>query len=258
MPRAKLVMHGRLLACLIASLLLPGALARPTVQATPTIHLASTDYPPYFSPALRNDGVVGAITRAALAKRGYSVQLHYRPWSRLMAEVQAGSFDGVMAVWYSPEREQYLYYSQPLVYTSMGFYTRVDQPLAVAPLSALKPYTIGTVRGYKNPPAFDAARLKVEAANDDLTNLRKLAAGRLDLVLIDRALAGYLLPQLAPGMAERIHWQGPPIARMPLHLGFYRGNKSGEQLTRQFNLGLAELRHSGELAAILQRYRFEQ
>jgi len=67
-----------------------------------------------------------------------------------------------------------------------------------------------------------------------------------------------LLPQLAPGMAERIHWQGPPIARMPLHLGFYRGNKSGEQLTRQFNLGLAELRHSGELAAILQRYRFEQ
>ena len=45
---------------------------------------------------------------------------------------------------------------------------------------------------------------------------------------------------------------------MPLHVGFYRGNKSGEQLTHQFNLGLAELRHSGELAAILQRYHFEQ
>ncbi len=234
------------------------ASAKPSIQAALVVRLASTDYPPYFSAALRNDGVVGAITRAALAKRGYTVELHYRPWSRLMAEVQAGSFDGVMAVWHSPEREQFLYYSQPLVYTSMGFYTRVDQPLAASPLAALKPYTIGTVRGYKNPAAFDAAGLKVEEANDDLTNLRKLAAGRLDLVLIDRALASYLLPRLSSDMAERIHWQGPPIARMPLHVGFYRGNKGAEQLTRQFNLGLAELRHSGELAAILQRYQFEQ
>lgn len=223
-----------------------------------TINLATTDYPPYFSPALPNDGVVAAITRAALAKRGYSLQLHYRPWARLMAEVHSGQFDGVMAVWYQPERADYLQYSAPLVNTVIGFYARHDKPLEVAKLAALKPYVIGVVRGYKNPDAFDAAKLQVDPANDDLTNLKKLAAGRLDLVLIDKVLANSLLPALSSAQVAKIHWQDPPVAVMPLYVGFTRGRPDSANLTAEFNRGLLALHKSGEFAKLLQQYHLPQ
>ncbi|SCK22532.1 ABC transporter substrate-binding protein [Vogesella sp. LIG4] len=229
----------------------------PAWSAT-VINLASTDYPPYFSPSLPGDGVVGAITRAALAKHGYTLQLHYRPWARLMSEVEGGHFDGVMAVWYSPERAGYLLFSQPVANTVIGFYQRKDKPLNVQSLASLKPYLVGTVRGYKNPDAFDAARLDTEQANDDLSNLRKLAVGRLDLVLIDKALAHQLLPQLPGNMAARIHWQNPPVAVMPLHVGFFRGMTGAVKLNSDFNDGLAQLESSGELEKIFKRFHFAQ
>ncbi|MGL6048088.1 MAG: substrate-binding periplasmic protein [Vogesella sp.] len=222
------------------------------------VNLASTDYPPYFSPQLPGDGVVAAITRAALAKHGHTLRLHYRPWARLMAEVQAGQFDGVMAVWYEPARAEYLHYSQPLVNTVMGFYGRVDKPLAIQPLSGLRTRVIGTVRGYKNPDVFERAGLKQELAADDQTNLRKLAAGRLDLVLIDKVLAQHLLASLSPKERQSIRWQDPPLAVMPLHVGLRRQLADGEQLLADFNDGLQTLRKTGQLAALIHQYQLAQ
>jgi polar amino acid transport system substrate-binding protein len=229
-----------------------------TAHAGRTVHLASTDYPPYFSPHLAHDGAVAAITRAALARHGYTLELHYRPWARLMAEVKSGQFDGVMAVWYEPARAGYLHYSQPLVNTVMGFYGRNDKPLATQPLAGLKPYTIGTVRGYKNPDEYERAGLKTELATDDLTNLRKLAASRLDLVLIDKVLAQHLLGSLSARERSAIHWQEPPLEIMPLHVGLRRDLPDGEQLLADFNDGLQALRKSGQLTALIHQYKLAQ
>lgn len=240
------------------TLLLSLALLCGHAHAGRVVHLASTDYPPYFSPQLPGDGVVAAITRAALAKHGHTLKLHYRPWARLMAEVKAGQFDGVMAVWYEPARAEYLHYSQPLVNTVMGFYGRVDKPLVTQPLSGLRTRVIGTVRGYKNPDAFDHAGLKQELAADDLTNLRKLAAGRLDLVLIDKVLAQHLLASLSPQERHAIRWQEPPLAVMPLHVGLRQQLADSEQLLADFNDGLQTLRKHGQLAALIRQYKLAQ
>jgi polar amino acid transport system substrate-binding protein len=222
------------------------------------IDLASTNYPPYFSEFLPNDGVVAAITKEAFANRGYTVKLHYRPWARLMAEVQSGLYDGVMAVWFSQERAQYLRFSDPVANTLIGFYIRNDKPLPVGSLAALKPYVIGTVRGYKNPDNFDTAGLRIEPADDDITNLRKLAAGRLDLILIDKALARSLLPELPPEAASKIHWQDPPVKVMPLHVGFAKSKSGSALLSDEFNKGLAAIRKNGKLRQIEQQYQFMQ
>lgn len=243
---------------LAALLTLTLALLCGTAYAGRVVNLASTDYPPYFSPQLPGDGVVAAITRAALAKHGHTLQLHYRPWARLMAEVKAGQFDGVMAVWYEPARAEYLHYSLPLVNTVMGFYGRLDRPLATQPLSALRTRVIGTVRGYKNPDVFDRAGLKQELAADDLTNLRKLAAGRLDLVLIDKVLARHLQGKLTTSERNAIRWQDPPLSVMPLHVGLRRELSDGEQLLADFNDGLQTLRKNGQLAALIQQYQLAQ
>src|SRR3546814_17680884 len=64
-------------------------------------------------------------------------------------------------------------------------------------LDDLHALSIAVVRGYTNTREFDARvadrRLTVEPAIDDLTNLRKLASGRVRLAVLDAAVIGYLL-----------------------------------------------------------------
>jgi len=239
------------LCCFLLSCLLSQA-----ALAAHRVEFASTDYPPYFSPSLPEGGAVAAIARAAFAASGFELKLTFRPWARLMAETEAGQYDGVVAVWYKPEREAYLAYSAPVVDTVIGFYGRVDRPIAVDRLDRLHPYVVGTVRGYANPESFDAEHLKTDEAVDDLTNLRKLLAGRLDLVLIDKALAAELVRQNLPNQRTGIEWLNPPIKTMPLFVGVAKKRADYQETLAAFNQGLAAIRKSGEYAKILERFKF--
>lgn len=218
-----------------------------------TLTLVSTDYPPYFASTLPEQGTLSALARAAFKAAGYDIKIVFRPWARLMKEVEIGQYDGVVAVWYKADRLGYLAYSDPIVDTNIGFYGRRDRPMEVNKLDELQGKVIGTVRGYANPPAFDAAKLTTEDAVDDLTNLRKLQAGRLDLVLIDHALAHWLVKQSLPGAAPKITWLEPPIQTMPLYVGLGKKAPDAPQLLAAFNRGLAAIHANGEYAAIMKR-----
>ncbi|GAB3266343.1 substrate-binding periplasmic protein [Chitinimonas naiadis] len=224
-----------------------------TAQAGKPLVFVSTDYPPYFSESLPEEGTVAALSRAAFKSAGYDLTLVFRPWARLMREVSAGKYDGVVAVWYQADREKFLAYSSPVIDTHLGFYGRRDAELNVSNLQSLQTRLIGTVRGYANPPAFEAAALRTEDAVDDLTNLRKLDAARLDLVLIDRAVGNWLLRKELPAASARVMWLEPPVLTMPLYLGIAKQRKGYEKLVTDFNQGLAEIRRNGEYERILKR-----
>jgi polar amino acid transport system substrate-binding protein len=227
-------------------------------SARERVLLVSTDYPPYFSENLPEQGTVAAIARAAFDAAGYDVAIEFRPWARLIAETQAGQYDAIVAVWFKADRLSYLAYSDPLVDTKLGFYGRRDRPIDVTALAKLKPFTIGTVRGYANPPSFDAAQLNTEDAVDDITNLRKLAAGRLDLIVIDRSLADYLVRKELPGVASVVEWRNPAIEVMPLYLGVARKRAGYAQVLSAFNRGLADIRRNGEYERIVKRLPLAQ
>lgn len=238
------------------SLLWLGAAALPTSasQAAPgAVRLVCTDFPPYTSPSLPGGGVACEITRAGLQQAGLSMALQFRPWARALLEFQRGEHDGVIAAWRSPERERSMLFPQPLgIVNQIGFMARSDARVRVDDLSALRSLRIGTVNGYANPERFDRAQLQVEAAVDDVSNLRKLLAGRVDLALIDKGVGMHLLDtQLREGQG-RLVWLEPAVAEIPLYTVFARGRPEGEKFTAALSRGITELQGSGRLAALLQ------
>jgi len=170
-----------------------------------------------------------------------------------MLELERGKHDGVVAVWYKADREHFLALSAPVVDTQIGFYGRASLPLDVGSLQNLRKRLVGTVRGYANPPAFDAAGLNTDEVVNDLTNLRKLDKGRLDLVLVDKALAQYLVSQEWPAGNPNLMWREPALQTMPLHIGIARSRPNHAVILNDFNRGLAEIRRNGEYARILKR-----
>lgn len=128
----------------------------------------------------------------------------------------------------------------------MGFAERTDQPVAWATLDDLRGKRIGVVRGYVNEEHFDReaaeGRLRIEAVNDDLGNLRKLKAGRLDLVVIDARVFESLL-----ATTPELHHRGPGLRMNPrlltvhsLHAAFRR-DPDGRAAWELVERGLASL-----------------
>lgn len=228
-------------------------LSIPWARATEPVTLVSTEYPPYFGNSLPEGGTLVALTRAAFKAVGRPLTVVYRPWARLLKELEHGSHDGVVAVWFKEERTRFLIYSDPVVDTSIGFYARKGEEHNAGDLLTLRGKLVGTVRGYANPPRFEEAQLRTQEATDDLSNLRKLDAGRLDLVVIDRALAQWLIRKEMPQASDKLVWLSPALQTMPLYIGFNRSRPNAGALTKDFNRGLAEIRRNGEYARILKR-----
>ena len=205
----------------LATAALPGqAWAQPLpVSATGgSLRLVATEFPPYTSATLKNAGTACAITRAALDRVGLSMVLQFRPWARAMVELQQGQWDGVIGAWHSPEREAFMAFPHPLGITNrIGFMARAGLPLDVSDLNRLGGLKIGVVRDYANPPAFDQARLQRDEAFDDLSNLRKLLAGRIDLALIDKGVAFHLMRTQLPESTKALVWLEPALAEVPLY-----------------------------------------
>lgn len=213
-----------------------------------TVHLVTTEYPPFMGEKLPGQGLVMRIATAAMERSGYTVKTTFMPWARAMDMTRAGAADGIAGAWRTPERELSLAYTNTVTSTRIGLFKRADNPFRYETLADLKPYTIGVVRGYANPVAFDEAHLKTEEATDDETNLRKLAGHRLQFVLIEKAVAQGLLKSSLPQLKSSVVWMEPAINVLPLYVAFSRNVKNHDELLAAFNAGLESLRKDGSLA----------
>lgn len=238
----------------LAAAALPAGLVLPARGADAPVRLVATEFPPYTGSTLPRGGIACEITRAALRQAGLSMELSFRPWARALLEFHRGDHDGVIGAWRSAERERTMRFPQPLgILNQVGFMGRVDRKRRVDDLAALRGLRIGVVHGYANPPAFEAAQLSVETAVDDLANLRKLLAGRVELALIDKGVGAHLLEtQLREG-AGKLAWLEPAVSEVPLYTVFSRTRPEGERLSAALTRGMGELQGSGKLALLLQQ-----
>lgn len=204
-----------------------------------------------MSNTLQRQGVLVEIATEAFRREGYQLQVRFLPWARALGVAKEGEVDGMVGIWYSSERAQWFNYSKPILANQIGFYRRVDHPVAYKTLNDLRPYTIGTVHDYANPPAFEAAHLHVDEANDDLTNLRKLAAGRLDLVLVDRAVARFMIERDAPSLRGQLVWIDPPVDLMPLYCAISRRTPDAAKKLAALDAGLDAMTRDGTLARLV-------
>jgi polar amino acid transport system substrate-binding protein len=228
--------------------------AAPEGAAT-IVRLTSLDWPPFSGADLPNRGLSTAIVERTLVRAGFSLVVEFLPWQRAVATgLKAPDVAGYFPEYRTAASEEQCLLSAPIGSSPLGFAERIAAPVDWRGLPDLAGRRIGTVRGYVNTDAFDRAaadgKLLVEPAVDDATNLRKLAAGRLDLAVIDANVMAHLLstmPDLRPLRAQ-LRFNGRLLEDKSLHVCFRPGEK-GEELRRQFDRALAQDRPESVLEA---------
>ena len=228
-----------------------------SVQAAGVVKLNTLDWEPYIGQKLPEQGFVATIVKEAYSSSGYTVDLAYMPWVRAKNMAKEGKSDGCMPEYYLEEDKADFFISDPFPGGPLGFFKRKADAFTFNKLDDLKSLKIGVVRGYVNTEEFDKANyLKKEEANDDITNLRKLVGGRLDLIVIDKFVGLSLMQQEMPDKIGDIEFINPALEEKTLHVLISKKVDQAEAKIKAFNDGLKILKDSGRLDALMKSSGF--
>lgn len=213
-----------------------------------TVHLSSLDWPPYASPAIKDQGLSVAIVKAAFAKMGRDVSVDFFPWSRTISVVKDSDtpYVAFFPAYYSEKRRQEYYISKPIGTSPVGFIENQNHHIKWNSLKELSSRKIGVVQDYVNTEEFDSmvarGELTTEVVIMDYLNIRKVAANRIDMAVMDKHVFNYLLltsPELA-GLKNNLQFNDHVLEDKQLFL-YFRKTAKGKELTDIFNQGLEKI-----------------
>lgn len=228
-----------------------------------TLRLATGELPPYATEQRVDRGIALEIIRKAFANSGYEVRYTFKPWMRSLEEAREGKWDGTAYWGKNPGRDAGFLISDNVLTEQWVFVYREDAAKTArfswetfADLAGLR---IGVVKFNSYTPEFwaqgAAGILKLESAADDLSNLRLLVAGRLDVVPLERNVACYLMAaHFKPSevAALRAH---PKLLTPNFTTHLMMSSKIPQSAVRMaaFNQGLKTLQKSPHYAEVLQQ-----
>lgn len=218
---------------------------------TGVLVIATLDWPPYVERYLPHGGYAVQVIRAALASAGLAARFEFMPWSRAVAQMQAGRVSAIAPEYRTTEREADCDFSAPFPGGPLVLLATEGNARRWGDLRDLAGLRIGVVRGYVHTDAFDAATfLRKEPANDELANLRKLMAGRIDAMAADRNTVQFLLRRELSGHSVNVAEFQPPLGERDLHVCFSRARPDHADLRAAFDKGLAAVRAAGLVEAL--------
>lgn len=177
---------------------------------------------------------------------------HY-PWKRALSDFKAGHADAIFSANYTKARLEYARYpAETLLDTPWIIWSHQSQ--AITSLADLKGKTIGVVDGYSYTPAFwefIRKHCRVEAANSDESNFRKLELGRLDAIVAEYGNGSYLVSEL--GRTAIVAHPEITIKKDGLYIMFNKKIVT-ERFVETFSNELKAFKKSDEYKRLYQTY----
>lgn len=219
-----------------------------------TIVAAADPWPPYVDQKNPTEGLALEIIRAALKTQGYAVKMEWVPWTRAMAGVKDGKYDILPDCWIMEDQAKFLAYSEPLATNEIKFIKRKGDPFEFNGLESLKGKRIGIVKDYGYTDEFiQSALFAKDETTDFMTNVSKLAAGRVDLTLEDELVARYRIEKENPPLLPQVEFTRNSLSSVGLHVAALK-NARGKEILDAFDKGLAIIKANGSYAQLFAKY----
>lgn len=214
-----------------------------------TVWLTTLEWPPYTSTELPELGASIVVARAAFAAMGYTLEVSFYPWQRAIYTAKNDKkYSGYFPEYYADDITAEFIFSDPMGEGPLGFIEPKEKPVKWKRLSDLQQLRIGTVSGYVNTDEFDLKagldELRVEPVIDDVSNIKKLLARRIDIAVMDKYVFEYLVKtdkSVTAGKKE-LQFNTRILENKKLYICF-RKDKNGEEMAKIFNEGLKRINY---------------
>jgi polar amino acid transport system substrate-binding protein len=231
---------------------------QPVVAATVILAAAADSVPTSYVENGKQTGILIDVINEAFRRAGYSVQVKLMPWARCLKAVKTGDVDGIFSVFVTPERQMYLTYTNEVLITQVqAFFVRSDSSLTFeGDLSKFTGQSIGVVNQTSYGPRLDAALKggifeKIDSTKDSESNIRKLIAGRVDMIPSYRHVVLSTAKKL--GALDKIRQLSPDIESIPSYLAFTQ-KRDFAKLISDYDKAIASMKEDGTYDQLFNRY----
>ncbi|MBF0533360.1 MAG: transporter substrate-binding domain-containing protein [Candidatus Omnitrophica bacterium] len=212
-------------------------------------------------PASVKPGYCVELIKAIFEPAGYTVDYQIQPWARDIAEVKEGNIDAVIGA-DSGDCPLCLFPKQAIGVNQNFYYVKKGNPWVFNGLKSLNLLRLGVIDSYSYDSGALDAYIKTadtqyvqKAAGDTAleVNIQKLQADRLDAIVennwvLKNALKNLAIPE------EAIVAAGKASEPQEVFLAFAPGKESSAKYTSLWDAGIQQLRASGKLKSILDKY----
>ncbi|MCP4405996.1 MAG: transporter substrate-binding domain-containing protein [bacterium] len=248
--------------CIIAGVVFVGCLFQANQSgAEETVRVAWGEWKPYCSEELPHKGFYTHLFSEIFAAVGMKVEHVIVPWKRAYIITQDGDADTSPGWMKTPEREAEVLFSEPYAEACVYYFHRKETTFDWATEEDLAGWTFGATLGYSQEAALKAlqekgVKLKLDTSAEDLFNMKKLVAGRIDLFASNRAVAETLLREhFTPEETATITFHEKPMYCDAHYAIFSKTSEKSKPLLTSFNEGLKKLKESGRYDEILEAFR---
>ncbi|MDN3611130.1 substrate-binding periplasmic protein [Vibrio ostreicida] len=217
------------------------------------ITLTTTDWPPLYAEHLPNYGFFAELSRAVFKKAGYDLHIEFvTPWVRALEWAKDGRYDGLLGAYFTQERTQFFYYPDPIYSVNEIFIQKYDNNITYNELNELKPYSIGGMRGGAHLEILQEQGFDIDETTDDLQSLRKLAVGRVELVLMAEHQFHFLMDQ-HPDLTGKLKTVYPPYKTFNIYTPISKKRKGDNTvLIDKLNAAILALKEDGTFDTLLK------
>lgn len=227
-------------------------------SAPQTLTGVTLNWEPYYGEQLEDDGFISAIAKAAFREMNIDYRIKYIPWKRAVLQIKNGEANILHGAYHSVEREETMYFSDPLYFAEVVFLQKADTPYKQVPLDDANFFngkTVGVLRGGIYGKAFEEARkhLDIFEYNDYSNAIQMLHLGRVDFLAEAKpALLHYIKAVNLDRKSFYITY--PAISSEGIHLAFSKKFKESKVILDKFNKGLQRIKENGTFEKIINKY----
>ncbi|OUR97239.1 hypothetical protein A9Q84_13010 [Halobacteriovorax marinus] len=226
-----------------------------SVSAEVVTIAAEDDWIPYA----REDGtgLSNDIVKAAFKSVGVEAKYKIFPYSRVLHYLESGEYvAGFNVPADASSRKKFILGKEKLFDAVSAYYENITSPMKAKNRDELRnAKRIGVVRGYGYGDHFSnlvkLGRISKEVTSSEISNLKKLALGRIDSTILYRKTSEILISKLK--LVQKIKYAFDNEVT-PVYLAFSRLHKKGRYYAKKFDEGMRNIRANGVYQKIVASY----
>ena len=245
----------------VIKLLLASVFLLSTLSHANTVTIRADEwYPINGVPGSKNPGYMIELAQVILAKHGHTVEYRSMPWERSLKEVRRGSFDCVVGA-YKEDAPDFIFPDTAWGSIESTFYVKNETAWRYTNMDSVKNIVIGAIGGYAYSEEFDEyikqnrgkGKVQVINANNALEqNIKKLLLGRIGAVIESHLVMEAKLKSM--NATNKVKSAGVLVEAENMYIACSPAKSTSKEYVKLFSGGIKELRTSGELKKILDKY----
>lgn len=225
-----------------------------------TITIAADEWLPFTGNEKEQNGYMIEIAKKVFEKHGHTVQFKNVPWSRAVTEAEKGTYTAIAGAYVS-DAPSFIFPTEEQGLGIDAFYTLNASTWRFASYESLSSIILGVIQDYSYGDEMDAYITKNEktgkinkiSGSDNLTHrlIQMLQQKRIDVFIENRNVCNYTMKLNKITDVKEV---GACKTSNKIFIAFTPKNAKTAAYAKILSDGMIELRKSGELKTILEKY----